>query len=92
MPPMEIPMTASSESRCSTSETSRFSALTKSPVAVLDSYFATGKDYYRDPNGCLPVTAIQTPIDAMVAEGLISEKVDAAKYLDLSLLPRPCAT
>ena len=68
------------------------SGLTKSPVEVLDGYFATGKDYYRDPNGCVPVIAIQKPIDAMAAEGLIPEKVDAAKYLDLSLLPRPCAT
>jgi NitT/TauT family transport system substrate-binding protein len=68
------------------------SGLTKSPVEVLDGYFATGKDYYRDPNGCVPVIAIQKPIDAMAAEGLIPEKVDAGKYLDLSLLPRPCAT
>ena len=68
------------------------SGLTKSPVDVLDGYFATAKDYYRDPNGCVPAIAIQKPIDAMLAEGLIPEKVDAAKYLDLSLLPRPCAT
>jgi sulfonate transport system substrate-binding protein len=68
------------------------SGLTKSPVDVLDGYFATGKDYYRDPNGCVPVIAIQKPIDAMVTEGLIPQKVDASKYLDLSLLPKPCAT
>src|SRR6516162_8388640 len=68
------------------------SGLTKSPIDVLDGYFATAKDYYREPNGCVPAIAIQSPIDAMVAEGLIPEKLDAAKYLDLSLLPRPCAT
>jgi NitT/TauT family transport system substrate-binding protein len=68
------------------------SGLTKSSVEVLDGYFATGKDYYRDPNGCVPSIAIQKPIDAMLAEGLISGKVDAAKYLNLSLLPNPCAT
>jgi NitT/TauT family transport system substrate-binding protein len=68
------------------------SGLTKSPVDVLDGYFATGKDYYRDPNGCVPAIAIQKPIDAMVTEGLIPQKVDASKYLDLSLLPKPCAT
>jgi NitT/TauT family transport system substrate-binding protein len=68
------------------------SGLTKSPVEVLDGYFATGKDYYRDPNGCVPAIAIQKPIDAMVAEGLIPEKVDASKYLNLSLLPKPCAS
>jgi ABC-type nitrate/sulfonate/bicarbonate transport system substrate-binding protein len=68
------------------------SGLTKSPVDVLDGYFATGKDYYRDPSGCVPAIAIQKPIDAMVTEGLIPQKVDASKYLDLSLLPKPCAT
>jgi NitT/TauT family transport system substrate-binding protein len=68
------------------------SGLTKSPVEVLDGYFATSKDYYRDPNGCVPAIAIQKPIDAMVAEALIPQKVDAAKYLDMSLLPYPCAT
>lgn len=68
------------------------SGLTKSPVDVLEGYFATGKDYYRDPNGCVPAIAIQKPIDAMVTESLIPQKVDASKYLDLSLLPKPCAT
>jgi len=68
------------------------SSLTKSPVDVLDGYFATGKDYYRDPNGCVPAIAIQKPIDAMVTEGLVPQKVEASKYLDLSLLPKPCAT
>jgi len=58
----------------------------------LDGYFATGKDYYRDPNGCVPTIAIQKPIDAMVTEGLVPQKVEASKYLDLSLLPKPCAT
>jgi NitT/TauT family transport system substrate-binding protein len=66
--------------------------LTKSPKEVLDSYFATGSDYYRDPNGCVPAVAIQKPIDAMVQEQLIPAKVDAAKYLDLSYLPKPCKT
>jgi hypothetical protein len=40
----------------------------------------------------VPAIAIQKPIDAMVTEGLIPQKVDASKYLDLSLLPKPCAT
>jgi NitT/TauT family transport system substrate-binding protein len=67
-------------------------AFTKSPKEVLDSYFATGSDYYRDPNGCVPVIAIQTPINAMVEENLISQPVDVSKYLALSYLPRPCST
>jgi len=67
-------------------------AFTKSPKEVLDSYFATGSDYYRDPNGCVPVAVIQKPINAMVEENLIPHPVDASKYLALSYLPRPCST
>lgn len=68
------------------------SGLTKSPVEVLDGYFATGRDYFRDPNGCLTANVIQKPIDAMVSENLVPTKVDASKYLNLSFLPKPCAT
>ena len=67
-------------------------AFTKSPKEVLDSYFATGSDYFRDPNGCVPAIAIQKPIDAMVEEKLVPQPVDASKYLALSYLPRPCST
>ena len=67
------------------------SDFTKSPKPVLDSYFATDRDYYRDPNGCVSAASIQKPIDAMVEEKLLDTKVDAAKYLNLSFLPKPCA-
>ncbi len=67
------------------------SAFTKSPKDVLDSYFVTERDYYRDPNGCLAAEAVQKPIAAMVEEKLIDRSIDAAKYLDLSYLPHPCA-
>jgi len=65
---------------------------TKSPKPVLESYFATPRDYYRDRNGCVPAIAIQKPIDAMVDEKLLDQKVDASKYINLSYLPKPCAT
>ena len=66
---------------------------TKSPKEVLDSYFATGSDLLSRSEwaACLPV-AIQKPIDAMVEGKLIPRPVDAAKYLALSYLPRPCST
>ena len=67
------------------------SDFTKSPKPVLDSYFATDRDYYRDPNGCVSAASIQKPIDAMVEEKLLDKKVDAGKYLNLSFLPKPCA-
>ena len=67
------------------------SDFTKSPKAVLDSYFATGRDYYRDPQGCVSAAAIQKPIDAMVEEKLLERRVDVSKYLDMSFLPKACA-
>ncbi|HVY59421.1 MAG TPA: ABC transporter substrate-binding protein [Xanthobacteraceae bacterium] len=63
---------------------------TKSPKPVLESYFATARDYYRDRNGCVAAVSIQKPIDAMVEEKLLAQKVDASKYLNLSLLPKSC--
>ena len=63
---------------------------TKSPAAVLDQYFMTARDYYRDRNGCVPAALIQSPVDAMQREGLIDKPVKIADYLDLSLLPGQC--
>lgn len=63
---------------------------TKSPAAVLDSYFMTGKDYYRDPNACISAPIIQTPIDAMVAQGLLKSPVKVANYINTSYLPAAC--
>ena len=33
---------------------------TKSPADVLDSYFMTKGDYYRDPHGCVSARVIST--------------------------------
>jgi NitT/TauT family transport system substrate-binding protein len=54
---------------------------TKSSPEVLDSYFMTEHEYYRDRNGCVGAVNIQTPIDAMVKEGLLNQPVKAADYL-----------
>jgi sulfonate transport system substrate-binding protein len=67
------------------------SDFTKSPKEVLNSYFATGRDYYRDPNACVSAQTIQKPLDAMFEEKLIDRRIDASKYLNVSLLPKPCA-
>lgn len=63
---------------------------TKSPAAVLDQYFMTERDYYRDRNGCVGAAIIQSPVDAMLREGLIDKPVKIADHLDLSLLPGQC--
>jgi NitT/TauT family transport system substrate-binding protein len=64
---------------------------TKSPADVLDSYFMTERDYYRDRNACVGAQIIQTPIDAMHAEGLIDRPVKVAEHLNMSYLPHPCS-
>jgi sulfonate transport system substrate-binding protein len=66
--------------------------LTKSPASALERYFMRGSDdYYRDRGGCLKPSGLQFVVDAMVEEGLLAEKVDMSKYLDLSYLPGRCA-
>ncbi len=64
---------------------------TKSPVQVLNSYFATGKDYYRDPSACISAGSIQKPLDAMYEEKLINRKIDASTYINTSFLPKSCS-
>ncbi|MDB5511403.1 MAG: transporter substrate binding protein [Enterovirga sp.] len=66
------------------------SDLTKSPPEVLETYFLTKNDYFRDPASCITTDLLQPPLDAMVREGLLPSAVDAAKYLDTSYLPASC--
>ncbi|MFA5488602.1 MAG: ABC transporter substrate-binding protein [Candidimonas sp.] len=54
-------------------------------------YFMTDDDYYRDRNGCLSPSLVQSPIDAMHANGILDKPIDVSKYFDLSLLPGACA-
>jgi NitT/TauT family transport system substrate-binding protein len=63
----------------------------KSSKEVLAAYFVTSEDYYRDRNGCVSVAALQKPIDAMVENQLINERVDASEYIKMQYLPRPCS-
>ena len=67
-------------------------AFTKSPKEVLDTYFATERDYYRDPQR-LRRRRDHPKADRCHARGeaLDRQAVDAAKYLKLSYLPKPCA-
>lgn len=66
------------------------SDFTKSPKDVLDSYFMTPRDYYRDPNACVGPRLIQVPIEAMHREGFIDRALDVSKYVDMTYLPHPC--
>lgn len=66
------------------------SEFTKSPPSVLDSYFMTERDYFRDRNACLAAASVQTPIDAMQHEGLLEQPVKVSEHLDMSYLPIRC--
>jgi sulfonate transport system substrate-binding protein len=66
------------------------SELTKSTPAQLDRYFLTSRDYYRNVAGCIQASGLQTPVDAMVREGLIATQIDMARYLEMSFLPGSC--
>lgn len=63
---------------------------TKSPAEVLDSYFMTERDYFRDKNACVKAELIKSPVDAMHAEGLLKAPVDMSKHVDMSYLPYAC--
>lgn len=63
---------------------------TKSPAEVLDAYFMTERDYFRDKNACVKLESIKTPIDAMYAEGLIDKPINVGEYINMSFLPYPC--
>lgn len=65
-------------------------SLSKSPPEVVDSYFVTSKDYFRDPKACMDATLFQPSIDALAKEGLIARSFDAATYIDTSYLPSTC--
>jgi len=62
----------------------------KSPVEVVDSYFLTNRDYYRNLDACLAPDLLQIQADAMVDEGFLPTKIDILKHLDTSYLPNPC--
>jgi ABC-type nitrate/sulfonate/bicarbonate transport system substrate-binding protein len=65
-------------------------AFTKSPATILNTYFLTPSDYYRDPSGCIGPRNVQPAIDAMTKEGFLPAAVDMGKYIDTSFLPHPC--
>lgn len=60
-------------------------------VEVLDLFYGTDADYYRDPNGCPSAAALQAGVDAMVTVGYLDDSVDIAGLVDTSYLPDPDA-
>lgn len=59
---------------------------TKRPPALFTGWLLTHKDQYRNPNGLPNVAALQRNLDTAHELGFLKTKLDASKYLDLSLV------
>jgi sulfonate transport system substrate-binding protein len=60
----------------------------KLPLAVVDGYLLTKKDYLVRRDGKVSAQAIQPVVNALAANGFIAQPFDVAKYIDLSYLPK----
>ncbi len=58
----------------------------KLPEAALAGYYLTRADYHRDPGGIPNLEVFQKDIDVMQEMGLLPQKFEAARYLDLSYI------
>jgi ABC-type nitrate/sulfonate/bicarbonate transport system substrate-binding protein len=60
----------------------------KLPLAVVDGYLLTKKDYLVRRDGRLSATGIQPVLDALAANGFIGRSFNVAEYIDVSHLPK----
>lgn len=60
--------------------------LTKQKREVVDAFFLSPRDYFRDPDGRPDVESLQRNLDYLAAKGFIPRKLDVAPYMDLSFL------
>lgn len=65
------------------------SDVSKTDVGVLELFYGTEQDYFRDANGCPSAEALQAGVDAMVAVGYLKDSVDIQSLVDASFLPDP---
>jgi sulfonate transport system substrate-binding protein len=60
----------------------------KLPLAVVDGYLLTKKDYLVRRDGKVLAQRIQPVLDALAANKFIPQDYDVSKYIDLSYLPK----
>ena len=60
--------------------------ISKIPVARLESWAYTDKDYYYPPNAAIDVKRLQRNVDDMAKVGVIPKAIDITPYVDLSLV------
>ena len=66
-------------------------AFTKRPPALFTGWLLTHNDQYRNSNGLPNVAALQRNLDTAQQLGFINTRLDASKYLDLSLVKEAAA-
>ena len=59
---------------------------TKIPAERLKGLAFTKMDYYRDPTGIPDLAMLQKNLDTQREIGLFKDKVEVAKYADLSII------
>ncbi|MGH6984366.1 MAG: ABC transporter substrate-binding protein [Stellaceae bacterium] len=64
---------------------------TKRPPELFTGWLLTHKDQYRNPNGLPNIAALQRNLDTAQQLGFLKTKLDASKYLDLSLVKEAAA-
>lgn len=65
-----------------------YAAEWKLPEPVVDSYLLSRKDYLVRRDGRIDAKHIQPIVDALAANGFISQKFDVNQHIDLSYLPK----
>ena len=60
--------------------------ITKQDRSVIDSYFPSATDYFRDPEGRPDLESLQRNLDYLGAKGFIPRRLEVAPYVDLSYL------
>ncbi|HEV2264651.1 MAG TPA: ABC transporter substrate-binding protein [Stellaceae bacterium] len=64
---------------------------TKRPPELFTGWLLTHKDQYRNPNGLPNVAALQRNLDTAQQLGFLKTRLEASKYLDLSLVKEAAA-
>lgn len=63
----------------------------KVPKETYQLFYGTKKDDYRQPDGCVSAKYLDGPAETVREAGAYKDKIDLAKYIDLSYLPNPDA-
>jgi NitT/TauT family transport system substrate-binding protein len=69
----------------------QLSDISKLPESAYSSWAYTDKDYYYDQNAVVNVDLLQKNINTLAEVGVIPTKIDAKKYVDLSLAEEAAA-